>query len=308
VASVWSALRWVLSHGIVFLIVAFLAYGYAIRDRLFPAAQPELTRERMSVVEPSAEDQVGIGKVSRSTPEAAASSRPTIPEQPIALTESIQQATSLNSTPADPAQTAADDTQEKLDTVSDDGFTDRFRDAEASGAVLERLSDGSLVADPAPDVVESPSATTAEHASRQATEPTAVAPAATLWTDLEGLAGDPAERRAAEIFAGTAQTRRLLEQARRAFWSRDLVLAESRYREALASAGSAPEIHGELGNVYFHQGRHDWAAEAYYEAGMGFISHGQSRQAWAVVGLLRRMSPVRAQRLEQVLRGSVAQP
>ena len=305
---VWSSLRWVLSHGIVFLIVAFLAYGYAIRDRLFPAAQPESPREQVSVIDPSAEGRVGIDKGSRSIPEAASSSRPTISKQAIALTESIQAASPSKSTPAEPEQAPVDDTQEGLDAVSDDGFTNRTRDAEASGAGLERLSHDSLMADPPANVLDGPSSTTADHASGPATEPTPVTPAASLWTNLEGPAGNPVEGRAAQVFAGSAQTWRLLEQARRAFWSGELVLAESRYREVLASVGSVPEVYGELGNLYFHQGRHDWAAEAYYEAGMGFISHGQSRQAWAVVGLLHRMNPVRAQRLEQALRGTVARP
>lgn len=93
-----------------------------------------------------------------------------------------------------------------------------------------------------------------------------------------------------------------LMRARHAYWTGRQDVAIAGYREAIASSPDDPDPHGELGNLYFSQGKWEAAAQAYLDAGHRLIAQGKPRAAAHLVRVLRGLDPVHAQRLSQALR------
>ena len=100
--------------------------------------------------------------------------------------------------------------------------------------------------------------------------------------------------------SGEAQEQ-LRTAARSAFWRHDYEQAERDYK-ALAELDPAdPNAYGELGNVYFSQGKWDLAADAFYEAGVRLNSKGEGSRARELLVIIRGLNPEKAQQLEQQL-------
>lgn len=81
-----------------------------------------------------------------------------------------------------------------------------------------------------------------------------------------------------------------LDKARAALYSGDLEVAKQAYQVELAT-NNDPDLHGELGNVYFAQ--QDWsgAAREYAAAVDGLSAQGRFLQAQYVLGFLMQINP-----------------
>lgn len=90
--------------------------------------------------------------------------------------------------------------------------------------------------------------------------------------------------------------------ARRAFWSGDHQTAESTYLQLADRYPTRPELSGELGNLYYAQGRMDDAAEQFYQTAMRLLEGRSPGQAHALVGVLQRLAPDRATDISDRLR------
>ncbi len=104
-----------------------------------------------------------------------------------------------------------------------------------------------------------------------------------------------------------AQTRALWLDARRAFLKRDYETCERNYENLIAANKDNMDAYGELGNVYFNQGKREKAAAAYYEAAAIMIKKGEVRRAASLSGLLHHLDPSKAQQLKSLL-DSAMQP
>jgi len=104
-----------------------------------------------------------------------------------------------------------------------------------------------------------------------------------------------------------AQTRALWLDARRAFLKRDYETCERNYENLIAATKDNMDAYGELGNVYFNQGKREKAAAAYYEAAAIMINKGEVRRAASLSGLLHHLDPSKAQQLKSLL-DSAMQP
>jgi tetratricopeptide (TPR) repeat protein len=90
----------------------------------------------------------------------------------------------------------------------------------------------------------------------------------------------------------------VMAKAREAFWLRDFELAEQQYRKLTQLDPDNPDGYGEMGNMYFSQGKWDESAEAYYQAGVRLVNEGFVEQAQQLVGVIRGLNNPRADDLE----------
>ncbi|MDH5710426.1 MAG: tetratricopeptide repeat protein [Gammaproteobacteria bacterium] len=80
----------------------------------------------------------------------------------------------------------------------------------------------------------------------------------------------------------------MLVMARQAFWVRNFQDSEKRYLDIIGLDDGDADIYGELGNVYYSQGKWQQAGKAYYEAAIRLLaSNGDAQNSDRVSYLLR---------------------
>ena len=90
----------------------------------------------------------------------------------------------------------------------------------------------------------------------------------------------------------------VMAKAREAFWLRDFEQAEQQYRKLTQLEPDNPDGYGELGNMYFSQGKWDESATAYYQAGTRLLNEGLVQEARQMVDVIRGLNGAQADDLE----------
>jgi tetratricopeptide (TPR) repeat protein len=80
---------------------------------------------------------------------------------------------------------------------------------------------------------------------------------------------------------------------------RDYDTAEAKYLALTGLEPDNPDGYGELGNMYFSQGKWDQAATAYYQAGVRLVGQGLLTQAEELLAVIRGLNGANADELEQ---------
>ncbi len=93
-----------------------------------------------------------------------------------------------------------------------------------------------------------------------------------------------------------------INDARQAFWSRDLPKAERIYRTLTSAADANINAWGELGNIYYMQARWKEAANAYTEVALRLIEKNELQQAAFFHRLVSQMDRAQSERINQQLR------
>ena len=93
----------------------------------------------------------------------------------------------------------------------------------------------------------------------------------------------------------------LLASAREAFWLHNYDDAEKNYRALTELEPQNPDGYGELGNMYFSQGRWEDAAAAYYEAGIRLVGEGRLDSARELVNVIRGLNGKQADELDKLI-------
>ena len=101
--------------------------------------------------------------------------------------------------------------------------------------------------------------------------------------------------------SGEVKPYELLAAAREAFWLHNYDDAEKSYRALTELEPQNPDGFGELGNMYFSQGRWEEAAAAYYEAGIRLISEGRLDPARELVSVIRGLNGQQADELNKLI-------
>jgi len=89
--------------------------------------------------------------------------------------------------------------------------------------------------------------------------------------------------------------------ARKAFYQRNYKLSEESYLRVIDSTEDNFDAYGELGNVYFNQGKNKQAAAAYFEAASILVRQGQTNRARSLSGLLRHLDRSKAEELQKTI-------
>jgi hypothetical protein len=100
---------------------------------------------------------------------------------------------------------------------------------------------------------------------------------------------------------GEVKPYELLAAAREAFWLHNYDDAEKNYRALTELEPQNPDGFGELGNMYFSQGRWEEAAAAYFEAGTRLISEGRLDAARELVNVIRGLNGQQADELNTLI-------
>jgi len=93
-----------------------------------------------------------------------------------------------------------------------------------------------------------------------------------------------------------------IQQARQAFWSRDLVTAEKLYMQLIKNDVQNTDAWGELGNLYYLQAKWPQAATAYTEAALRLLDKGEYPRAMFLHYIVRGLDPRQASRVDEQLR------
>lgn len=96
---------------------------------------------------------------------------------------------------------------------------------------------------------------------------------------------------------------KMLIQARTAFWQGNMEEAEKAYRELTGHEELAANAYGELGNVYYAQGKWQEAGRAYYEAAVRLIELEQSYQVNYLLRVIQGLDSESAEKLKQKISG-----
>ncbi len=89
--------------------------------------------------------------------------------------------------------------------------------------------------------------------------------------------------------------------ARKSFYQRNYELSEQSYQQVIDSTKNNYDAYGELGNVYFNQGKNKQVASAYFEAAAILVSKGQFYRVRSLMGLLRYLDKAKANELQQLI-------
>lgn len=96
----------------------------------------------------------------------------------------------------------------------------------------------------------------------------------------------------------------VLAAAREAYWMHDHEKAESLYRRLIDLEPENPDGYGELGNLYFSQGKWDDAASAYFEAGSRLARTGHMMEAQNLLEVVRGLNGSQADELAAIINES----
>jgi len=101
--------------------------------------------------------------------------------------------------------------------------------------------------------------------------------------------------------AAAADVTKLRADARQAFWRGNYDEAAAHYESLAALKPQDPNAYGELGNVYFGQGKWSEAAGAYLEAGKRLVAMGRIGQAMHLQRIMVGLDAERAQELQRAI-------
>lgn len=99
--------------------------------------------------------------------------------------------------------------------------------------------------------------------------------------------------------SNTSSERDLLISARNAFNQGKFIESERFYLELTRLDNDTPDIFGELGNVYYSQGKWEEAGQAYYDAAERLITDGNYEQVAYLQQVIKGLSPEYAGKLSQ---------
>lgn len=89
--------------------------------------------------------------------------------------------------------------------------------------------------------------------------------------------------------------------ARRSYYQRKYDVSEKSYMDVIENTQDNFDAYGELGNVYFNQGKNKLAAQAYFSAASILVRKGQVNRARSLLGLLRHLDKEKATELQVLI-------
>ena len=99
-----------------------------------------------------------------------------------------------------------------------------------------------------------------------------------------------------------SEAQRLFMRARVAFADGDMAAAEQHYLEITSQETDDPDAFGELGNVYYAQGKWQEAGEAYFEAANRLLEQDQPAQLNYLVRVIQGLAPEKADKLREKMK------
>ena len=103
--------------------------------------------------------------------------------------------------------------------------------------------------------------------------------------------------------AAPLNARDMLLVARQTFWNGNPVDSEKLYLDLVDLQGNNPNLYGELGNVYYSQGKWEQAGKAYYEAAIRLLDLKQTQQVNYLLRVIQGLDVESAEKLKMKISG-----
>ena len=101
----------------------------------------------------------------------------------------------------------------------------------------------------------------------------------------------------------SSDTKKMLIMARQSFWSGNTQVSEKFYLDLTRLEDGDPDIYGELGNVYYAQGKWKQAGQAYYEAAVRLLALQQANQVSYLLRVIQGLDRESAEKLRHKISG-----
>jgi len=271
-------IRWLLSHSFLFLLIVIVIYGYMFWGNLLGKETPAgkaiayLSSEFVEVadfVDAVKAKQAQLNGESMSPQVAPKTS--VIMESEIAAEDNVQY---------QPIKTDEKSLQESPQENSDLAVTAKLAESQGVGTLNQPQSTASVA-----------------EMKDSAIQETFVSPEIERQlenVDDQGKMVDESSSRDGVIASWIL--------ARRSFYQRNYQLSEQSYQNVIDRTEDNFDAYGELGNVYFNQGKKQQAATAYFEAGAILVRKGQINRARSLVGLLNLLNKDKAIELQKLIK------
>ncbi len=264
-------IRYILSHAIFLAFIIAIGFAYYYRSQLFPAdvnAKIDDTVHRAKVWVTTA-----VKKESADTQETAASK---------------------------PEQTADNTSAEIKPATTETAIS-------TSDADAEKIPESDAVA-----VVNEPSSQVTEQAAASGTESDDVESKSGDKTSVDNVSLNPAQTstdqqkpdsQVTDKSAVDAAEPDMIDQARLAFKAGDHAQSIAHYQQASKQNPDDPNAYGEMGNVYYLQGKWQQAGQAYYEAATRLLAQGHAGQVQYLYRVIQGLDQESAKKLSRQLSG-----
>ena len=290
--------RWLLSHIFLILLIIVVIYGYMFWGNLLGEDTPAgkaiayLSEEFPAVEEFVAAVKEKQAKLSGSEDTPSASSESTTAAPAISHSYNQTQIT----------QEAQGQVEKSQPAAIASGT------APASEASTDQATVGQAPADIAPGSSSSPVAVRTDAGSMPVQPPMQPQAeekfvSAEIEKQLDNVDG---QGKVIDPALASEEVRKNWITARKSFYQRQYEQSEKSYQQVIDSTEDNFDAYGELGNVYFNQGKNKQAASAYYEAAAILVKKGQVNRARSLMGLLRHLDRTKADELQKLIDSSAS--
>ena len=288
-------IRWLLSHSFLILLIVVVIYGYMFWGNLFGKETPAgkaiayLSSEFVEVEEfvnavKAKQAQLSGEKISPQAPAKTVETTKAVAvvnnaSHKIAQNDPVKQPVEQTNIEYQPAPASDNSTQKRTQHVPVVADVEKLTDSQGRQALNKTQSAVPAVAAINSDAKEN---FVSPEIERQLEN-----------VDDQGKVVDRSQGRDAVTASWIL--------ARKSFYQRNYQLSEQNYRNVIDSTEDNFDAYGELGNVYFNQGKKQQAATAYFEAATILVRKGQLNRARSMVGLLNHLDKTKASELQQLI-------
>ena len=283
-------IRWLLSHLFLILLIVVVIYGYmfwgnlAGKDTPAGKALAYLSHEFVEV-----EEFINAVKEKQGQLSAEQTSHEPMPSEPLPSAASTEETVASSNVRQTPVSISYSHNQMQVRQNSSGGYEAQAARMPVSNTAA-RNSGQKQLTEPAPAVTEAANA-----------QDKFVSTALEKQLDNVDNHGKVIDK----SLPGDA-VRESWITARKSFYQRKYELSEKSYHDVIDNTTDNFDAYGELGNVYFNQGKKEKAAQAYFEAASILVRMGEARRAQSLMGLLRHLDKNRADDLQKLIESSAS--
>jgi tetratricopeptide (TPR) repeat protein len=301
-------IRWLLSHSFLILIIVAVIYGYMFWGNLAGKDTPVgktiayLSEEFVGFKEFVEAVKAKQAKLEGGQPSDSNEQVTTTTDSVATITEQNTSSVEATSSGAEqqPVSISYSHNNTRVQQDSTGLVTSEIKISDEASTVasgeLMQSDDGSLAANQRQAVDNSMQQDTVSTVAVSESNEVFVSP------DIEKRLGnvDESGKEIKETLGGDA-VREAWITARKAYYQRNYELSEQSYQKVIDSTEDNFDAYGELGNVYFNQGKNEQAASVYYEAAAILVRKGQVKRARSLMGLLRHLDKSKADELQKLI-------
>jgi len=309
-------IRWLLSHTFLILLIVIVIYGYMFWGNLLGNSTPAgkaiayLSSEFVEVAE-----FVNAVKAKQARLNGKGESEPNEPRtSDVVASKTVP----LDDTPVEPKAMAVTETQpvvasDEMAATKNVGSNEVTAELQKESiSTTNQPSDGNVESGTAA-LTESQGNVVRDEAQSEGSEASVVAAEVVKENDTdtaETFVSPEIERQLDNVddqgqVVDALQSNDIVKAnwitARKSFYQRNYDLSEQNYQKVIANTEDNFDAYGELGNVYFNQGKKQQAATVYFKSAAILVRKGQIDRARSMVGLLNLLDKDKASQLQQLI-------